>query len=460
MAVQEQTFQSARPVAEREQGLEFYLAIIRRRWAFFLIPFAGVLVLGTLVAMLLPPLYRSEARILVQSQQIPLDLVQPTVTASAEERIEVITQRIMTRDHLKSIVDKFKMFPRWRDSVSDSDLVDLMRDRTSVTPVALSLRGSPNRRAVSSTMAFTVGFEYEEPRTAARVANELVTLILNEDVRARKSRAADTSRFLEQEVERLEREQLAVENQITRFKVGSSNVAAQQLAALKTALLEKGVIYSETHPEIVALKDRIRALESGGQALAQGDTGEQSPANEANEDQIANFQPEAPSEAMPEGTTVTMLENKAVSLEQDLDRARQKLLVARRGERLEEDMQSERFEVIEQPSLPEDPVKPNRKKILAMTFALAMVAGFAGVFAVEAFDKTIRGTADLPVPAGLVVAIPYISTHKELAQSRKTLKMALVAGIASLILLLMLIHFLVLPLDLAFEKLTHRLLGP
>jgi uncharacterized protein involved in exopolysaccharide biosynthesis len=462
MAVQERSFQSAQPVVEREQGLEFYLAVIRRRWAFFLIPFAAVLILGTLVAMLLPPLYRSEARILVQSQQIPLDLVQSTVTASAEERIEVITQRIMTRNHLKSIVDKFKMFPRWRGGVSNSDLVDLMRDRTSVTPVALSLRGSPNRRAVNSTMAFTVAFEYENPKIAARVANELVTLILNEDVRARKSRAADTSRFLAQEVERLEQDQLAVESKIAQFKVGSTNFAAQQLAALKTALLEKSIIYSGTHPEIIALKDRIRALESGGQGVAQGDTGEQSSINEANETRADSFPPgaAATNDETPEGTTLTMLENKAASLEQDLDRARQKLLVARRGERLEEDLQSERFEVIEQPTLPEDPVKPNRKKILAMTFALAVVAGFAGVFAMESFDKTIRGTADLPVPAGLVVAIPYISTHEELAQSRKTLKIALVAGVFGFILLLVLIHFLVLPLDLAFEKLTHRLLGP
>jgi uncharacterized protein involved in exopolysaccharide biosynthesis len=453
MAVQERNFQAAQPVVEREQGLEFYLSIIRRRWAFFLIPFAGVLILGTLVAMLLPSLYRSEARILVQSQQIPLDLVQPTVTASAEERIEVITQRIMTRDHLRSIMDKFKMFPKWRDSVSDTDLVALMRDRTSVTPIALSLRNAPNRRAVNSTMAFTVGFEYENPQIATRVANELVTLILNEDVRARKSRAAETSRFLAQEVERLEQEQLAVENRIAQFRGGSTNVAATQLAALKTALLEKSVIYSETHPEIIALKDRIRALESGEKTAGQGDAA--APSQDANA-----LPPVATPDEAPEGTTLTMLQNKAESLQQDLDRARQKLLVARRGERLEEDMQSERFEVIEQPTLPEDPVKPNRKKILAMSFALAMVAGFAGVFAVEAFDKTIRGTADLPVPAGLVVAIPYISTHEELARSRETLKRVLIACSIGFVLFLLLIHFFVLPLDLAFEKLTHRLMGP
>jgi uncharacterized protein involved in exopolysaccharide biosynthesis len=454
MAIEEHNLREAQRVVEQEQGLAFYLSIIRRRWAYFLIPFAGVLSVGTLIALLLPPLYRSEAKILVQSQQIPLDLVQPTVTASAEERIQVITQRIMTRNRLKAIVDKFQMFPRWRGSVSDTDLVDLMRARTSITPVALSLTGS--RKRVTSTMAFTVGFEYENPQIATRVANELVTLILNEDVRSRKRRAAETTKFLAEEVERLEQEQFALETQIAQFKVRSTNVAAQQLAALKTAVLEKSVIYSESHPEIKALKDRIKALEqSSGEPVAQGDSAEES--GEENslpaDDAMAN-------DAAPEGTTLSLLQNKEESVKQDLNKARQKLLIARRGERLEEDMQSERFEVIEQPTLPEEPVKPNRKKILALCFALSIVAGFGGVFAIESYDKTIRGTVDLPIPPRFVVAIPYISTREEMDRARNRLKILAGAVVVTLVVILALMHWFVMPLDLLFEKLTHRLMGP
>src|SRR5262245_29358011 len=174
MASEEHSFREAHRVVEKEQGLEFYLSIVKRRWPYFLLPFVTVLGIGTLVALLLPPLYRSDARILVQSQQIPLDLVQPTVTASAEERIQVIAQRIMTRDHLNAIVDKFQMFPQWRSSVSVTELVDLMRDRTSITPIALTLTSSPNRNVFNSAMAFTVGFEYEDPQITTQVAKDLV----------------------------------------------------------------------------------------------------------------------------------------------------------------------------------------------------------------------------------------------------------------------------------------------
>ena len=141
MVVEEHYLRETPLSPEKEQGFEFYLSIIKRRWAFFLIPLVIVLCASTLVAMLMRPIYRSEARILVQSQQIPLDLVRPTVTASAEERIQVIAQRIMTRDNLMAIVNKFQMFPSWRTSMSDSDLVDLMRERASITPIALNFAG-------------------------------------------------------------------------------------------------------------------------------------------------------------------------------------------------------------------------------------------------------------------------------------------------------------------------------
>ena len=269
MVAEESYLTESQPLAEQGQGIEFYLSVIKRRWVYFLIPFVAVLCVGTLVALLMRPIYRSEARILVQSQQIPTDLVRPTVTASAEERIQVIAQRIMTRDNLMAIVNKFQMFPNWRSSISDSDLVDLMRERASITPIAMNFAGS-NRN--SSALAFTIGFEYEDPQVVTRVANELVTLILNEDVRARTSRASETAKFMSQEVDRLENERLAIEAQIGDLRRRSNNLGAEeaagQLAALKAALLQKSAIYSESHPDIIALKERIKALEqSGGEAV-------------------------------------------------------------------------------------------------------------------------------------------------------------------------------------------------
>ena len=63
-------------------------------------------------------------KILVQSQQIPSELVRPTVTSAAQERIQVIQQRTMTRDNLIAIADKFKLFPDKRALMSVTELVE------------------------------------------------------------------------------------------------------------------------------------------------------------------------------------------------------------------------------------------------------------------------------------------------------------------------------------------------
>jgi uncharacterized protein involved in exopolysaccharide biosynthesis len=82
----------------------FYWELFKRRWPYFILPFVVIASTGIAGAYLWPPTYMSEGKILVQSQQIPSELVRPTVTSAAQERIQVIQQRTMTRDNLIAIV--------------------------------------------------------------------------------------------------------------------------------------------------------------------------------------------------------------------------------------------------------------------------------------------------------------------------------------------------------------------
>ena len=73
--------QSSYEDAESGLDLGVYLQILKRRFLFILVPFVLVFAIGGAIAALLPPVFRSQGRILVESQQIPTDLVKPTVTA-------------------------------------------------------------------------------------------------------------------------------------------------------------------------------------------------------------------------------------------------------------------------------------------------------------------------------------------------------------------------------------------
>ena len=120
-----------------------------------------------------PARYVAQGTILVQSQEIPSDLVRPTIAALANDRIQIIEQRVMTRDNLLAIAKKYQLTSGWLERVSGTEIVDFIRKRTLIKPSEQKLE-SRKKEAI----AFTIGFEYERPDIATKVANELVTMLL------------------------------------------------------------------------------------------------------------------------------------------------------------------------------------------------------------------------------------------------------------------------------------------
>jgi uncharacterized protein involved in exopolysaccharide biosynthesis len=400
------------PVYEdRSQGLDIghYVGILKRRIFYFLIPFCIAIILGGYFVAKQKPVYLSEGKLLVESQGIAPDLVRPIVTATANERIQVIQQRIMTRDNLLSIASKFELFPAVQ---SGTQILELMQAGTQIKLLDLDA----SSRQGLSTIAITVGFEHESPERAMRVANEFLTLILSEDERARSNRASETVKILESEVKGLEERLDSTQTQMAEIKrrprdtvpevpdQEKSQMAA--LAALKTELIQKAAVYSDAHPAVVALKRRIATMEK---TITQS--------------------PPAPSTAQTtQADDIEALQRQRQALEKRLDDANSKLATARVGERLEKDQQSGRLQVIEHPTLPQRPVRSGKLKVAGIALALATMVGFGAVFAAEMFDGSIRGSRELAgvVDSHLVISIPYIKTRAEDLRTRR--RAALGAG--------------------------------
>jgi protein tyrosine kinase modulator len=432
--LQKQSFQEQLPDEEDNSflSLPHLMAIVKRRFVAFFVPFVVILAAGSAVALFWPATYLSQGTILVESQQIPSNLVEPTVAAATNERILAIEQRIMTRDNLLAIAQKFHMFTDWRQWLSGTDIVDFIRKRTVIKPVELKL-GAPSRNG--QVLAFTVGFEHEQPAVAAKVANELITMILREDVQTRTGFATETVRFLEQEVQQLEGQVSAIDSQIGKLRgqqadsVNPEALSAEKsLIALKQELAIKSATESNTHPEIQALKRKIKALEKI-----------------AGDEKVRTL-------------GIDALESRRAAFKKDLINASEKLAAARLGESLERGQHSERLEAIEQPTLPLTPVSPNRPKIFAFALALALMAGGGLAFALEMFDTTIRSSTDLfkMVDRHLVVAIPYIATRAE--ERRKKRSVGLMVGLSMVVVAggLAAAYFL-LPVDIIFDKIMNHL---
>jgi len=426
--LQTQAYQRGHQDGESEQALTpaYLYDVLKRRALYFAVPFVTVLTIGTIVTLAWPARYLAQGTILVQSQEIPSDLVRPTIAALANDRIQIIEQRVMTRDNLLAIAKKYQLTSGWLERVSGTEIVDFIRKRTIIKPSEQKLE-TRKKEAI----AFTIGFEYERPDIATKVANEFVTMLLSEDVRSRTEFAAQTTRFLGQEVTRLEGRLSSVDTQIGAIKkargIGDTGEldTQKQLSALRAELSIKSATFSNSHPEILALKRKIAAMEKTTLDPAQNG-----------------------------GANLDTLETQKATIVEELNKATQKLSAARLGENLEKGQHSERLEVIEQPTVPQKPVSPNRPKIFVAVFALAVMTGGAMVFAAEMLNQSIRRSADLfgLIDRQMIVSIPYIATRAEIKRrgNKKKRAVGLIAGAA--LAGIALLFFVLPPIDLLFDK--------
>lgn len=216
-------------IEEQTKDLKDYLDAFRRRRAVVFIIFAVVFSISALVALFWPPTYRSTATILIEEQGIPADLVRSTITTYAWQRIQTISQRVMSRTNLLEIVDKYKLYASKRARETNEEIVARMREDIKLEPVSAEVIDPRTGRPTAATIAFTLSFDGESQGVTQRVASELTTLYLNENIKSRTERVAETYDFLTEESNRLGQEIADLEEKLATFKEKNVN----QLPELK-----------------------------------------------------------------------------------------------------------------------------------------------------------------------------------------------------------------------------------
>src|SRR5437773_12524571 len=135
--------------------LREHLAPLRRHKGQILAVTAGLTAVAAVVAIALPPVYRSTATIRVQEQEVPPDLVRSTITSFADERIQVISQQVMTRAMLLQLVDKYGLYEKYRPRSTNEEILDRMRKDIKLTTVNADVWDRRTGRRVKAVIAFT-----------------------------------------------------------------------------------------------------------------------------------------------------------------------------------------------------------------------------------------------------------------------------------------------------------------
>ncbi len=211
---------------EKADTFKEYLAAAKHRRKALIAVFAAAMTVAAMLALLLPPAYRSAGTILIEQQEMPQELVRSTVTSYADERVQVISKRVMTTETLLNIIRRYDLYPKQRAKDTREALLGRMRKDIGLKMISADVIDPRSGRPTAATIAFEVSYTSRSADLAAKVANELTTLYLNENLNNRTQLARDAAQFLESEADRVNRQIADLEAKLAAVQGQESAAAA------------------------------------------------------------------------------------------------------------------------------------------------------------------------------------------------------------------------------------------
>lgn len=423
--------------------LGFLLSRLRRwLWLFALVTLACT-ALGIVIALALPTLYRAEALLVVESEQIPDELAQSTVQTNPSEQLQIVARRVVSREVLIRLSDRLGIpAAEGRDAAApqtSTALVEDLRRRIVIEP----LRDARTRPSDADALLVRVAFDSPRPDVAVAVANEIVTLILEEDAATRLQIARQTQQFFQQEVTRLSGALQAQSTEIQRFK--EENIAAlpesQVFRREDLARIEARRVQLDRDRRVLLDQiDRIDRLTSGAtipreegtSAVEGGGGGAQVTTRDVRRGELVTelgyLEEEAEqlaaqaaaleatlAEAPRVGIRLEVLERDYENIRGQYDLAISNLARAEIGEMIESLAKGRRISVIEQAVRPDRPFSPNRPRIAAISLAAGLALATGLLIALEMFRSVIRRPEDITALVGdrMVMTLPVIRSRQD-----------------------------------------------
>jgi uncharacterized protein involved in exopolysaccharide biosynthesis len=141
------------------------------------------------------------------------------------DRISSMVETILSRATLTTIINNFGLYPRERRSMPIEDVIELMKRKIQILPVANV--GGPGHEVP----AFAIQYSYENRFLAQKVVQDLVTRFIDENIRSRGNATFLTAQFLKDETDQAKRKLDEVESQLTDFRVKNNGRLPDQAEA-------------------------------------------------------------------------------------------------------------------------------------------------------------------------------------------------------------------------------------
>jgi uncharacterized protein involved in exopolysaccharide biosynthesis len=236
------------------RSLSDHLAALRRRARPMSIALITLLLATFATALLWPATYKSTGTILIEQQEIPIEFVRAPVSSYADQRVQTISQRVMTSSNLMSIINKFDLYVRERARKPREMVIERMRDDIDLQMISADVMDPRQGRPTKATIAFSVSYSNRSPELAAQVANELTSLYLRENLESRQRLAASSADFLADEANKIGERVATLDQEIAAFKELHGD-KLPEFTQLNIQLLNR------TEDEVRDTDTRLRALD-------------------------------------------------------------------------------------------------------------------------------------------------------------------------------------------------------
>ncbi len=238
---------------EQEKSIGDYLSILGRYKGLMFLVMSLILVASLAIAFMLPAVYKSTSTILIEQQEVPQDFVRTLVTSFAEQRIQVISQKILSTKNLIPLIEKYNLYSEEREVNPIDTVIEEMREKISLEMISADVIDPRSGQARSATIAFTLSFEDNSAKQAQSVTNELTNLFLEENIKNRTETAIEASAFLEVESQKLSSNISKLEAKLAVFKEKNSDTLPE-LAELNVQMMNR------TEQETLEVKRQISGI--------------------------------------------------------------------------------------------------------------------------------------------------------------------------------------------------------
>lgn len=434
--------------------------ILWQRRYYVLACFLAMVAVGTTLAFALPRTYRSTATLLVQSQDLPTTIVDAPMNGAVEQRIARIREQVLSRGDLIQLIEQDDLYPTDRRRQPLSKVIEKMRHATTVG--ALSSDIGQQSGTQNNTIAIAMTFDYPDAAKAQAVLQSFVSKFLSMDSQDVEDQASLTVRFLQDQANKLQSQISDIEGQLTALKarngaalaasgapplIDTGSFSAQitslqsenrqliaqirrpserndPLAAAEAQLASAQAQYSDSHPDVIAAKERVAQLRRIAQSSDNGSgLQEQIAANNAAIHQLMGQRDEtlARANASMAGQArapaimeqAMQLENRATTLRNQYQQVSENLLKAQNSSRMASEQRAERLSLVEPANLPDRPYSPNRLLLIGAGAAAGLVLGLMLALGLELVTRPVRSPRQLEQLGLPVIGIvPLIKTKQ------------------------------------------------